>query len=275
MWAAELQRARKKILSATQAVNRKYEGQIKKGGDTVRVNIVGDITVANYTRNSDISLETLDTTAVALLIDQEKAFGFYLDDVDRKQMVADIMPEAMSRAAYKLKDTKDQHLLTTLANGVGETNVLDARTIGHDGGDADPFNLLVDMGVVLDNTDTPEEGRFIFLPPWFCGEILKDPRRTSFGTTKNLAAYGSGYIGRTVGGLEMFKTRNLPTTNSVVTIVAGVRDAATFADQITDYETKRHPFRFGDNHFGLDVYGADVHRPDSLAKCAVTQSSAF
>lgn len=273
-WHAELLRQRMKLLSAVEACNRNYEGEVTRGGDSVRINMIGDITVnSSHSRSADMSLQSLQTTDMSLLIDAEDDFAFYLDDVDSKQTVSDLMPESMRRAAYKMRDTSDQYVFTKMNASVATANQLTAAVIGTGGSDSDLFELLVDVSVALDNVDAPEGNRWVFLPPWACGMLVKDPRRSSFGTSANLQTYGSGYIGRTVDGLEIFKTRNLPTSGSATTILAGTKDATTFADQISKYETVRHPLRFGDIHKGLHVYGAKVIRPDELVSVAITQAT--
>src|SRR5688500_13300700 len=107
VWAAELLRARDKLLSFAEGCNRRYEDKILRGGDTVRINSIGDITVttAHVRTGADMTIQLLRTTPQTLVIDNEDDFLFYLDDVDAKQAMSDLMPEAMRRAAYKLRDT--------------------------------------------------------------------------------------------------------------------------------------------------------------------------
>lgn len=273
-WHAELLRQRMKLLSAVEACNRNYEGEVTRGGDSVRINMVGDISInTSHSRSADLTLQSLQTTDMSLVIDAEDDFAFYLDDVDAQQTVSDLMPESMRRAAYKMRDTSDQYVFTKMNASVASANQLTAAVVGTGGSDADLFELLVDIAVALDNVDAPDGNRWVFLPPWACGMLVKDPRRSSFGTSQNLTTYGSGYIGRTVDGLEIFKTRNLPTSGGATTILAGTKDATTFADQISKYETVRHPLRFGDIHKGLHVYGAKVIRPDELVSVAITQGT--
>ena len=272
LWAAELQRSREKLLSYAQGCNRQYESRVLRGGDSVRINMVGDITVnTTHSRSADMSLQNLQTVDMTLVIDSEDDFAFYLDDVDSTQTISDLMPESMRRAAYKLRDTMDSYIASAMSNGAATT--LTAATVGTGGSDSDAFELLVDLSVKLDEANAPEDNRFVFIPPWYKGLLLKDPRRTSFGTTQNLSTYGSGYLGRTVEGLEVFVSNNVPTSGSAYTVIAGTRDATTLAEQINKYETVRHPTRFGDIHKGLHVYGAKVVRPSELVKVAVTQAT--
>lgn len=275
VWAAELLRARDKLLSYAQGCNRKYEDKVLRGGEAVRINSIGDITInsSHVRTGADMTINLLRTTPQTLVIDNEDDFLFFLDDVDAKQAMSDLMPEAMRRAAYKLRDTMDSNIATVMAAGVASDNILTARTIGSGAGDADAFELLTEIAAELDEADSPEEGRFVFIPPKFKQALLNDPRRTSFGTTQNLTTYGSGYVGRSVSGLEVFMSNNVPVSGTTYTIIAGNKDATTLAEQIVKYETNRHPLAFGDIHKGLHVYGAKVLRPDEMVKCAVTFST--
>jgi hypothetical protein len=269
LWAAELQKARRKLLSAAQGCNRMYEDRVLRGGDTVRISTVGDITINTaHSRTADLTLQALQTTDQSLVIDAEDDFAFYLDDVDAKQVISDLMPESMSRAAYKIRDVMDQYIFTKM--NASAANDLGDFTVGLGGSDSDIYELMVDVATALDNVDAPEEGRFVFVPPSIAGLIRKDPRKVGFGTSENLRVYGSGYIGTSIGGLDIFISRNLPTSGSSTTLLAGTKSATTLAEQITKYETVRHPLRFGDIHKGLHVYGAKVVRPSELVKLDVT-----
>ena len=43
--------------------------------------------------------------------------------------------------------------------------------------------------------------------------------------------------------------------------------------EVTDFEVKDNPYRFGKNCLGMHVYGAKVVRPITLASCDVTQAA--
>ena len=118
LWSARLLNALEKTHVASNLVNRDYEGDIKKQGDTVHINSIGEVTVSDYTRNSDITApQTLSTTDQTLTITQAKYFNFQIDDVDAAQAAGDIMDKAMQRSAYALNDAADSYILGVLANG--------------------------------------------------------------------------------------------------------------------------------------------------------------
>src|SRR5260221_7543200 len=82
-------------------------------GDTVKINMIGDITISSYSKDTDIAAPQALTDAQSqLTITQAKYFNFEIDDVDAAQNAngGGIMQEAMSWAAYRLRDTIDQYV---------------------------------------------------------------------------------------------------------------------------------------------------------------------
>ena len=55
LWSARLLHQLDKAHIAANLVNRNYEGEIKKQGDTVHINSIGNITIKDYTKASDIA----------------------------------------------------------------------------------------------------------------------------------------------------------------------------------------------------------------------------
>jgi hypothetical protein len=267
VWAARLLKALDKALvyGQTGIVNRDYEGEIKQSGDTVKIASIGDVTIGNYTKNTDINTpEILTDAEQSLLIDQAKYFNFYVDKIDQVQQNVNSMDEAMRRAAYKLRDGQDQFIASAYVD------VPAANLIGSDGSPITPTNAnayeyLVDLGVLLDQANVPSEGRFCVVPSWFHARMLKDSRFVSAGTAKTDEVLANGMVGE-AAGFRILKSNNVPNTAGIkYKIIAGVDIAYSFAQQITDLETFKPEKRFGDAVKGLSVYGGKLVRPDCWA----------
>src|SRR5438045_1920211 len=56
IWSARILEALRKALVFAQQniVNRDYEGEIQAAGDTVKINTIGDPTIFDYTKNTDM-----------------------------------------------------------------------------------------------------------------------------------------------------------------------------------------------------------------------------
>src|SRR5690349_24024128 len=113
IWSAKLLVALRKAHVSGNLVNRDYEGEIKREGDSVKITSVNDVTIGSYTAHTDITVEDIDDATRSLLIDQAKYFAFELDDVERAQAVngASVLSQATDNAAYQLKDVADAFLL--------------------------------------------------------------------------------------------------------------------------------------------------------------------
>lgn len=292
LWHPALLRALRTPLVYEGLTTKEYEGDIRNAGDTVRIISTSDVGIVNYARDTPITTSVLPLAGQTLVITEQKAFNFQVNDLDMIQVKPAFVEEQAARAAYNLKKTRDSFIATTMADGVAEGNELGQFAIGTGPGQADIFELLNEMATVLDENDTPEADgppgmqadggpmggfRFAAMPPFAAEMLLNDPRRSSFGTSENLRAYGQRYIGRTVNGLELFKTNQSPTTTvsdvSYNVLIAGWSQATAFAGQVTKFETQRVQGNFADMHMGMDVYGAKVIRPNNLVTANIRRAA--
>lgn len=256
--------------------NTDYEGEIRGVGDTVKIFTVGRPTISTYTKNSwtSVTPEVVDMADQSLTITESKYFAQGFDDVDRALTKGDMFARSMKEASDALAETADNFMATTIAAGVptGTTNTLTARTIG--GNNDDAYETLVDLGVMLDQTNTPESGRWIVVPPWFIGELLKDPRFVSFGTGENLTRAMQGVI-KMLSGFDIHKSNNVPVSGSAYTLLAGYKGAISYAEALPPGQPEAYRIEqgFGDAVKGLHLYGAKVLRPSNLAAVAVTKET--
>lgn len=248
-------------------VNRDYEGEIKESGNTVKIASIGDITIGDYVKDVNIAdPEILADAEQSLVIDQSKYFNFYVDSVDRAQQNVNVMDEAMRRAAWALREKADAFIANLMHAAVPVGN-----KIGTDGTPKVPtadtaYEYLVDLGVILDESNTPIDGRFVVVPSWFHGLLLKDKRFVGVGSGKSDAVLANGEVGE-AAGFKILKSNNVPNVaGAKYKIMAGVNTATTYADQIVQLETYKPEKRFGDAVKGLHVYGAKVVRPMTLAE---------
>ncbi len=268
VWAARLLVALEKSLvyGQTNVCNRDYEGEIRKSGNTVKIASIGEVNVDDYVTNTEIGdPQVLTDTEQSLLIDQAKYFNFVVDSVDRAQQNVNVLDEAMRRASWKLRDVADAFLAGTM-----ETAVPSGNTIGTDEDPIvptsdDAYEYLVDLGVRLDEANAPIDGRFVVVPAWFHGLLLKDDRFVRAGSRRSDTALRNGQVGE-AAGFNILKSNNVPnTTGEKYKIIAGHSIATAYVEQIVDVQTYKPEKRFGDAVKGLHVYGAKVVRATSLA----------
>ncbi len=240
-------------------VNRNYEGEIRQYGDTVKISQIGDITVSDYTENSDITdPEELSVTQKVLTIDKQKYFNFQIDDVDAAQGRTSLMDAAMQRAAYALADATEKIILTAIdtdaTNKIVPAATLDATNV---------YKELVNVKVAMDKKNVSTTGRWLVVSPDTHALLLQDDRFVGTGGTVAESNLQNGFVGRVLG-FDVYLSNNLESLTNGNAAIAGVNMAVTFAEQIVQTEAYRMEKRFADAVKGLNVFGVKVIYPDAL-----------
>lgn len=135
------------------------------------------------------------------------------------------------------------------------------------------YNLLVDMGVALSEANAPMYGRWVVVPPWFHGLLLKDDRFVGNGTGFNQAMLQGGLVGE-AAGFQIHLSNNVPNTNGAkYKILAGTAAAGSYAEQLVELEAYRVENNFCDGVKGLHVYGAKVVQPTGLVVATASKTA--
>lgn len=277
VWAAELLVALEKSLvyAGPGVVNRNYEGEISQYGDTVHITGLADPTIGTYTPHTDITVEAITDNTQALLIDQAKYFAFEVDDLEKRQARSGgmVLTEQARKAAYRLRDTADQYVAGLMAAGVDAGNVIPEQTVSVSS-TAKAYDVLVDLGVKLDEDNVPEDGRWAIITPAFHGLLLKDSRFVAAGDAAGAATRANGMVGE-AAGFSIRKSNNAqdgPGAGAGKLVFAGYSGAVTYAEQIANTEATRKEKGFADIVKGLHLYGSKVVRATGLAAADVIVS---
>ena len=268
LWSARLLNALDKSHVFANVVNRDYEGEIKKMGDTVHINTIGAVTIGTYTQNTDFTSgpETLATTDQTLTIDQAKYFNFQVDDIDKAQAAGDIMDKAMTRAAYGLADASDKYIAGILAGAADTSNLVSSSAVALTSSNV--YENVVKMRTILDKANVPTAGRSLVIPPEMYALILLDDRFVKTGGEMAEGILNTGLVAQ-AAGFDIYLSNNCVSANVsdtlTYTITGGVDSAATYAEQIVSTEAYRPEKRFADAVKGLHVYGAKVVDKAQLA----------
>ena len=268
VWASRLLVALEESLvyGQSKVVNRDYEGDIREAGNTVKIASISDVAIGDYLKNNDIDdPAVLTDTELTLTIDQAKYFNFYVDRIDRAQQNVNVLDHAMRRSAWKLRDAADSFIATAMETAVSGPNTIGTTGTPRVPTKDDAYEYLVDLGTMLDESNTPIEGRFVIVPAWFHGLLLKDDRFVNAGTMRSDRRLANGAVGE-AAGFDILKSNNVPNDSGTkFKIIAGHSVATSYVEQILDLHTFKPEKRFGDAVKGLHVYGAKAVEPSALA----------
>ncbi len=265
---AKLLKEREKAAIAVKHCNREYEGDIKAQGDKVKILTPGEVELFDYTRNTDMSdPQVLDGAAQHLEITESKAFQYYLDDVDKKQMELNKEFESAHQksAAYKLSDYADSFIFKMYDKG----QAVDT-TFGASFTSADVLTLLAAADKAMRLANVPEgETKYLEISPdvhakFVLAKIIKD--------TDNSNVLETGLV-KKLWGLDIYVSNNVQNTGTTVGstsyCLVRTKKAIAYAEQINQSESIRHPKRFGDIHRGLFLCGGKVVVPKEMICFAV------
>jgi N4-gp56 family major capsid protein len=280
IWSARLLENLQKsfVYGQPNVINRDYEGEIKGKGSTLKITSIGDITIGDYTKDTDISdPEALDDAQSVLSITQAKYFNFAVDDVDKAQTSPALMNGAMQQSAYGLVDVADQFIAAQMyanvatANKIGSNATAIVPTTTPDLGTM-AYDYLLQLGTKLSEANVPKQGRWVVCPPWFIERLASDKRFSDASASGSTDALLNGLVKR-AGGFDVLESNNAPTNagtggeaaKTQTQVIAGSSIATTFADSTNQVEGYRPEKRFADAVKGLHVYGCKITRPDALA----------
>jgi hypothetical protein len=292
LFSSKVMRIFTEITVANEICNTDYEGEIKSKGDTVKVRVAPTyMAVGDYVIGTPITYETPGENSRTLLINQAKYVAFKLDDVDDIQSDLTLMNIFAERSANSAKINTDTNVLAyaagkAFAGPKPDGNAASSGNLGATAGVVSAsYNLgvstaaivitkdnatdkIVDLGTVLSEYNVPDENRYIVIPNWYANFLKKSDLKAANLTGDNTAVLRTGLIGE-IDNFKVYKSNLVASTVDTglkYHVIAGVKDAITFASQINKTESVRSQTNFEDLWRLLLLYGREVIMPEALAE---------
>jgi hypothetical protein len=281
--------------------NTDYEGEIKNQGDTVHIRTKPTITIRPYLVGGQLSVDRPASNIVDLKIDQGLYFNEILDDVMEIQSDINLMGIWSDDAAQQMKIQVDQIVLLGIlgqcaAQNQGATagKISGNINLGVTGtpipvvanqatppvaGQVTILQLILRMGLVLDEQNIPETGRWVVIPAWAAALIKGSELRQAYLSGDDQSILRNGRLGM-IDRFTLYVSNLLP--KGPVTgppalaagewvVYAGHAHGLTFASQISKVETLRSEFTFGTLLRGLQVFGYKVIDGIALSQAVITE----
>lgn len=276
IWSGKLQAKFYKTTVFSEISNNDWEGEIKGQGDKVHIRTIPTITINSYAKGDNLTNQVPTSAPIELLIDQGKYFAVVLDDVDAVQTDVKLMDMFTNDATEQMKIAIDAQILDGVKASAAATNKgATAGVISGNvnlGTDAAPravtkaniLDLILDAGQVLDEQNVPESGRWLVIPSWMAAMIKNSDLKQAYLTGDSVSPLRNGKLGM-IDRFQVYVSNNLPkTADGDSYLLAGTKDAITFASQMTNVETLRAQSTFGNIVRGLNVFGYSVIKPEAL-----------
>jgi len=256
---------------ASEICNHNYEGEIKEKGDKVIIRRDPEVEIRQYYKGLKLETQSVEDEGLEFVIQRGVYFNFPVDDIDRRQSDVPWVQKVTDNASIRIKNHIDKQLFGDVYSSVASGNQV-WNNISMDADDA--LDLLVDIGVAMDDNFVPDDGnRWVLVPNWLKGLVKKNDTfvdASKMGDGKSMLR--TGFIG-TIDRTKVYGTTNLHQDSTYDYILAGHPDAITYATQITKTEKLRNPNTFGDIIRGLQVYDWEVIQPTLLFYATVKKAA--
>jgi hypothetical protein len=264
IWSRLLLKRLNDALGYRNVCTTEYEKEITQFGDVIKINEIGTIAVNSYsnTSTSALTIQTLTDAQKLLNIDRAKYTAFWVDDEDRAQIKGDAVIQAIQQQAWSLANEVDEYIAGKhLEAGITVTGTWAAGT------DVTSTNVLKYVSLIAqkhDEANTPMNGRWIVVPPWFYQKMLLSKIALD---TQNTAVLGTGAVGNYMG-FDIYVSNNVPHGSGTdrAAVLSGYRGSIALATQILKSKSM-DTIEIGFKRLfkSLMVYGAKVIRPNNLA----------
>ena len=267
IWSETLYRKLNAEYVAVKNCSREFEGSILGQGSTVKILGVGDITVSDYAKNTDMaSPSALTDNARSLTINRAKAFNFLIDDVDHAQAAPGLMELAMEQAAAALADEADKYVFSLYSGVTAANTVTDAAVTV----DSILDDVIAAREKLLANGVGGSVPTVLEVSPEIAAILLK---AKILNSTDNDGAVSNGAIGSLIG-FEVYVSPNIVCgTDKSNKCFARTKRAIAFAEQLNSVEAYRPELRFADGVKGLHLYGAKIIYPDEIVLLNLTKKT--
>ena len=294
----QLLKERDKYLTLAAHCTRKYEGQVKKAGDRVKIFGVGSPTI--YTLNKDGKYtanqvgpgaiagtgkqviqggipvaEDIEDTEVEFQVNQMATWNYGVGDVDSALMGGDDSKLAMLRKkqAKKLAEIHDSHVAKVISGFKpckykGDEVGSDGKVLVKNGsgeGFINPCDLIDNIVQKLNEQDIPDSEQLVLeCSPKFWKLLKKEYRDLDTNNSAMLAGRKCGEY----NDIKVFKTNNTHVDGAEFIFVRTL-DSVAFVDPHTANEAYRPEKGFADAIKGWNLYEAAIVDPKGLISVEV------
>lgn len=260
IWSAGVTTAFQKAQIIIPSLNTNYTGEARRG-NTVHIIGATTPTIVDYAGDGrTIDPEALADTSVDLLIDQEKAFSFLVDDVDKVQAAGSF--DAWTGAAGgALAEDAEAAVIAQMISGAGTNLNTGGGAVVIDTAD-EALAALRAIRTQLTKNKVPAAGRYVAVNPAFADLVVAGLGTNASGLGEN--ELRNGVVAR-VYGLTVLETPLFAEATKPYAV--GYHESAVaFVSQIDETESLRAQSSFSDIVRGLHVYGSKVVRSAGVVK---------
>jgi len=271
VWSEGINRELERVCVFMEDCNRKYEGKVKKKGESVTILGVGKPTIrriAKASRNNDIEgPEEIEDTSVIMYINQIAYFNYLVGDIDKAQAVDGIMDALEQETSEGLANEVDTYIASFAADSsVKALYTTTPKVVAKEtttSGEKYVLDVLDEAIQALYENDVKESTKIVVtVSPRFY-TLFKKAYRTE--DTNNSDILKNGKVAM-YGKVIIKMSNNVHKTDSGATdnIMIRTQRAIAYANPLTHTEPYRPEKKFADAIKGYILFDAKVVRPKEV-----------
>ncbi len=246
-------------------VNRDWEGELAKLGDTVHVRTLGSVTLSAYSKATPINYQDLAPAKEPMVVDDAQYFAFQVDDVDLNQNSLDALGLYAQRAAVAVNDKIEAKLLSNYTDAHANNRITGAASAAIALDASNIYGYFVDARNKLTKQNVPTIGRWAVIDPDTESLILKSDYFAKGGTAASdsvkaeggLQGHRPGFLGN-IAGFAVFVSNSVPVASGAKYLQFGDKYAIAYAAQINEIERLRLESQFATAVRGLLLHDTKV-----------------
>lgn len=265
VWSAYLLSERVEEAVFAKLCNTDYDGEILDMGDRVHFTGIARPTVRAYTQEQTLTAEYMTDNTVEMVIDKAYYFDVLLDDVNKKQLMRDPMPEFMKGARAELVDTMEANIAALYAQAgtsVSETQVSSANIIS---------TISSAYTKLRENKVPTNEEVVCVVSPAVAEKIMM---ADIVFNTDNSGTLSGGWVGKMKRflNISVYSSNNVYSPSTVDYCMMFTKKAIALAEQVPagKIEQFRPSAHMANGVKGLHVYGTKVIKPKELVTLNLT-----
>lgn len=271
VWAEGINRELERKCVFLEDCHTKYEGKVKKAGESVTILGIGKPTITRVAKSAgSIKLdapETIEDSSVIMYINQIAYYNYKIDDIDKAQAVGGIMDALDAETSEGLANEVDKYISSFAVDKsvpkLYKTPVVIKAKESEVSGANDKYVLdVIDEGVEkLQENDVPATTALVItISPKFYRRFKKAYRTED---TDNSSILKHGKVAE-YGNVIVKLTNNVHKVGDVEHVMMRTKRAIAFAKPLTHSEAYRPESGFEDAVKGFILFDAKVVRPKEV-----------
>jgi hypothetical protein len=222
----------------------------------VKITAITTPSIQDYSSSRTLTIDALSDSTQSLSINQEKAFSFKVDDVDRVQAAGSFEP-VTADAGRALAEDAETYVLGQMKTNGTSAGTSAITTAAH------AYAAVVSIRQALGKAKVPASQRYLVVSPEFASLLLAEGSKltSAYGATDG--ELRNGVLGNLLG-FTVIEHPLLTHTSNRPAAIGYHGPSVAYAGQIAKTEAGRMELAFADYVRSLNVYGSKVLRATAV-----------